>query len=174
MASELWVNDAGTARQIREVWVNDAGVARRIQEIWVNDSGTARCIFRGDLITIENVNILAENTISTVTAVYSLRSTGDIYYNQSGTNTVIDQGDWITPKSNMAAYECRADITGGTLTTGTTGAWQSLASDRSWTVSRPQIAGTGQNSCTFTLQIRRASDATVLDSASIFIEAAIP
>jgi hypothetical protein len=50
--AELWVNDAGTARQIRDIWVNDSGTARQIREIWVNDSGTARRVFsRGILFT---------------------------------------------------------------------------------------------------------------------------
>jgi hypothetical protein len=43
--AEIWVNDAGNARQIRDIWVNDAGVARQIREIWVNDAGTARRVY---------------------------------------------------------------------------------------------------------------------------------
>lgn len=41
----LYLNDAGTWRQIQSVYVNDAGTWRTIQKIWVNDSGTWRQVY---------------------------------------------------------------------------------------------------------------------------------
>jgi hypothetical protein len=168
MAAELWVNDAGVARQIREVWVNDAGTARRIQEIWVNDGGTARRIFVSDVISISDVTAESEEVNpAAATAAYRLTSAGNIEHT-TGDNTVVDMGDWITPQTNMANYECRADIVSGTLSTGTTGAWQSLSSTRTWT--KQQVIN-GTSTVSFTLQIRRASDAVVMDSATVTLTA---
>ena len=164
MAAELWINDSGVARQVREIWINDSGVARRIQEIWVNDSGVARQVFASDVISISNVTAQAVTTSPTAAvAQYRLENDGDIGAT-SGTNTVGDIGDWITPKTNMASYECRATMLSGSLTTGTTGAWINLATTRTWTVSR---SGVGTNLASMTLEIRRASDGTVMDSATI-------
>lgn len=170
--AELWVNDSGTARQIREVWVNDSGTARRINEIWVNDSGTARCIFIGDQITVSDMN--AEATVAnpnTATSSYSIANDGDIDA-VNGTNTIVDRGDWITPKINMANYEVRASIVSGSVTSGTTGSWLSLASTRTWTVERSGI-GAGTTTCVLTIEIRRASDGTVMDSATVTMQATV-
>lgn len=166
--AELWVNDSGVARQVREVWVNDSGVARRIQEIWVNDSGTARRIYLSDVITISDFTAQSFTTSPVnATATYRLENDGDIGATQ-GDNTINDIGDWITPKVNMAAYEARADLLSGTLTSGTTGAWQSLASTRTWTLfSNSSLL----LEASFTLSIRRASDAVVLDTATITLQA---
>ncbi len=170
MAAEIWVNDGGVARQIREVWVNDNGTARRIQEIWVNDSGTARQVFVSDVVSISDLIAYCETSSPgpTATATYRLESDGDIGATEAN-NTVNDVGDWIAPKTNMANYECRADVTSGTLSSGTTGAWQSLSTTRTWTRIN---AGTGTIDAVFTLQIRRASDAVVVATASITLRAA--
>lgn len=173
MSAELWVNDSGVARQIREVWVNDSGTARRIQEIWVNDSGTARRVYVSDVVAITDVSATSVGTAGigeSATAVYILTSAGDIRYTD-GDDTVQDLGDWITPQTNMANYESRVTVTSGTLTTGTEGAWQNLGTTRSWTKSRTVTAGS--SSCTFTLEIRRASDAVVVDSATITLTATL-
>src|SRR5688572_30208517 len=128
----LHINDGGTWRQIEAVSVNDAGTWRSIDEIYVNDSGTWRSVFVSDLISISDVTAESEEVNpAAATAAYRLTSAGNIEHT-TGDNTVVDMGDWITPQTNMANYECRADIVSGTLSTGTTGAWQSLASTRTW------------------------------------------
>ncbi len=170
--AELWVNDSGTARQIREVWVNDSGTARRINEIWVNDAGTARRIFVGDQITISDMTASAATSSPTsATASYALASDGDIDAT-AGTNTSVDRGDWISPQINMSAYEARATVTSGTLSSGTEGTWLSLGTTRTWNVVHSGI-GTGSTSCEFTLEIRRTSDGVVLDTATITLQAIV-
>jgi hypothetical protein len=165
---EIWVNDAGVARQIREIWVNDSGTARRIQEIWVNDNGTARKVFAGETISISDVSPSSESVSpAAATAGYRLTSAGNIEFT-TGDNNFSDQGDWISPQTNMAAYECRADMVSGTLTSGTTGAWQSLSTTRTWQLQRTT---NGTSTASFTLQIRRTSDATVMDTATISLTA---
>lgn len=170
--AELWVNDSGTARQIREVWINDSGTARRINEIWVNDAGTARRIFVGDQITISDMTVPATTSSPTnATASYSLASDGDIDAT-AGTNTIVDRGDWISPQINMSAYEARVTVTSGALSSGTEGSWLALSSTRTWTVVHSGV-GTGSTSCVFTLEIRRASDGVVLDTATISMQAIV-
>lgn len=167
--AERWTNDAGTRRQIIGIYVNDAGSARRIQEQWVNDAGTLRRVFLGDIIDIEITN--ASRSVaspSTATAIYSLLSTGDISTTLLGSGAA-DRGDWISPKIGMASYECRATLLTGSLTSGTMGAWLSLSATRSWTLNA--APGAGALSATFTLEIRRVSDALVMDTATISISA---
>lgn len=94
------------------------------------------------------------------TASVELAASGDIN-GTNGNNVVADRGDWIIPKFNMADYECRLDITSGALSTGTAGAWLSLGSNRSWTVSRGSL---GISTCNYTLQIRHIASGLVMAS----------
>jgi hypothetical protein len=164
----LSINDSGTWRDIQAVSVNDAGTWRDIQEIYVNDAGTWRSVFTAESITISDATAFSElTTPSTSIAQYQLTSAGAINATV-GTNSLVDSGDWIAPKTNMANYECRFDLTSGSLTSGTTGAWMSLATTRTWTRQAPT---SGILTAVGTLQIRRASDAVVLDTATITIYA---
>jgi hypothetical protein len=165
MSAQTYVNDAGVARLITEVWANDAGTARRITEIWVNDNGTARQVFAGAQVTLSNISCTSSMVGVPATAQYTLSSTGDIN-GTLNTNTVIDRDDWLTPKTGMSNYEARATVTSGTLTSGTTGAWQSLGTSRTWTLTTSGIA-----QVVMTIEIRRASDAVVQDSATITLNA---
>lgn len=81
-------------------------------------------------------------------------------------------GEWARPidAGNGALYEARVTVTSGTLTTGTTGTWLALSSQRDWDVQRSTV---GSKACTFTLEIRRVSDSVVVASASYTITATI-
>lgn len=158
----LHLNDAGTWRQAQAVYVNDAGTWRAIQEIYVNDAGTWRSVFVNDVISVSDATVAGVFEFGSATVSYTLANDGNIYQLDQDGSVVI--GQWITPQSNMANYECFATHDSGDLPGGTFGAWQSLASNRAWSLTRVALA-TALG--TFTVQIRRASDATVLDSASI-------
>lgn len=163
----LHLNDSGTWRQAQSVYVNDNGTWREIQEIYVNDAGTWRSVFAAEAISLTDQSATATTLDgSTATAVYMLANDGNIMAT-FGSNAVIDVGDWITPQTNMANFECRVDMTSGSLSSGTTGAWQSLSTSRSWSLVRPNVSGAGISSATGTVQIRRASDATVMATATI-------
>ena len=163
----LHINDASTWRTIAGVYVNDNGTWREIQEVYVNDNGTWRSVHVNDVITIEDFEASSIGSSGTRTALYRLASSGNIEAT-NGTNTVVDIGDWITPQNNMANYECRATMVSGILSSGTINAWQSLSVDRQWTVLR---ASPGSNQAIITVEIRRAIDAVVLDSATITLTA---
>lgn len=165
MSAELWVNDNGTARQIIEIWVNDNGTARRIHEIWVNDSGTARLVFAG-------AEIQEFRPVGAVTA--SGTSTFTLFAN--GTRTSITspaEGPgqvWIDPQVGMSQFEVRATETGRTGSgsyVGTLNTFQSLASNRSWSVSTSSPISAATWSLQF--EFRRASGGDVLATSSVTI-----
>lgn len=98
------------------------------------------------------------------TAGYQLESDGDVGARGNGTGgAYADIGDWITPKAAAGAtYECRVTLVSGTLSSGTTGTWLALSTTRTWTVA----ATSSVKTCTFTIEIRRASDGAVLASVN--------
>lgn len=162
MTAETWVNDAGTARQIRELWVNDAGTARHIQEIWVNDNGTARCLFRNSVVTLSTTYALVtfdDGVGGVIGDSIALGSDGSLV---SGFGTYIET--WVTPTSSAGLYEARLTHTGGvnTASGSATGTFISLASSRSWAFSNNP-----GDSSTFTLEIRLASSGVVVDTATV-------
>jgi hypothetical protein len=163
MTAELWVDDNGTGRKIQQLWVNDNGTARQIQEIWMNDNGTARMVYQALAITISNRTV---TYLGGTPAEYHLNSDGNIYIRTSSVLTNI--GSWVSNAAFVSLFECRATLTDGTLQSGTTGAWQSLSTTRTWT--KGTAAGT-INQCTILLEIRNATTGVVADSASITLRA---
>lgn len=109
-------------------------------------------------------NIRAAPAIAT--AGFRMESTGD--YSKLVQATYTDLGDWIVPKDLAGAgYECRATLVSGTLSSGTTGSWLALNTNREWTVS----ASSTIQSCSFTLEIRDASSLVVLSTCTIDLHA---
>lgn len=106
----------------------------------------------------------------TATASFSLQNDGDIEATNLG-NPAADIGDWVAPKAAAgAAYECRMSVDSGTFTSGTTGSWLALDTTRAWTKAQ---TGAGNATCQGTLEIRRASDGTVLTSSTVSFEATV-
>lgn len=169
--STTHINDAGTWRTLTEIPINDAGTWRAVQEVYINDSGTWRLVFSSDLITVSDLtsSSVVDNP-SDATATYQLESDGDINGNVTN-NTIFDIGDWITPKTNMANYEVRATALSGTVSTGTIGTYQALNVSRTWTVFEGTLAST--KTAQILIEIRRISDATVMDSATITLTAQV-
>ena len=99
---------------------------------------------------------------TTATSGFQLNSSGVAKMLVQSSYTDVS-GEWLVAGANTD-FECRATIISGTLTTGTTGSWQSLSSTREWTISTPA----GVKTTSFTLEIRlAASPFTVLASATI-------
>ena len=116
-------------------------------------------------VSISNLLVVAIG-FSTQTASYTLQADGDII---SAGTIVVDQGDWIVPKSAASGvYETRATVVSGSLTTGVTGTWLSLDSDRTWSLVRNSV---GSSQCVLTIEIRKGT--TVLTSATITLEAEV-
>lgn len=165
MSEDIYIDDAGTARRIRQVYVNDSGTARRIKEIYVNDNGTARRIF-------------ASGDVSLTTGARTATSFGFSYFelNASGSRSTLDSESgtkyWIDPQGGMWQYEVFATqnaFSGAGSAGGTFGAWLPLTSTRTWSANRPSAAGSGVDQLVVALQIRRAIDSVVVATATITI-----
>jgi len=80
--------------------------------------------------------------------------------------------NWVTPTSAAANYEVLVTVVSGSLafTSATTGSWISLNTNRAWFVQR---TGNGYTSAQITVQIRRVGTSTVLDTATIYLEAEV-
>lgn len=162
MAAERWVNDSGTARRITQRWVNDNGVARQIMERWVNDNGVARCVYQAVTVSLSNTTVNRADGGSP--AEFYLQNDGNIM--QRVGSSLTDIGDWINNASHVSEYEVRATVTSGSVGGSATGSWLSLASTQSW--SRGAALSSIQTAVLL-IEIRRASDATVVASATVTI-----
>ena len=121
----------------------------------------------GDQIALSNVNVLSIGAGSQ-TATYTLESDGDVV-SDSTIFGPVDEGDWITPKANAPSdYEVQATLNAGTLTSGTTGSWLALTSNRSWTLTQATVGAADQ--VDLTIEIRKGSGAT-LASATVTLDA---
>lgn len=79
---------------------------------------------------------------------------------------------WCTPTSQASNYEALVTLVFGTLSGGSgTGTWLALSSTRNWYVE--EFSSGNSNSCQFTVQIRRIGTATVLDTATIDLQASV-
>lgn len=107
-------------------------------------------------------------TPATATSGYQLDLNGKAYFNDNNVFSFLQ--DWVTPNSAAANYECYVTVSSGSLTSGTSGSWLSLGTTRMWTITQFTL---GQRICVFTVDIRKIGTTTVLDSATITLEAVV-
>ena len=98
---------------------------------------------------------------------YRLNSNGNVEKYTGGVYSTLEV--WLLSGVN-SDYESRVTVNSGSLTSGTTGTWQVLSSSREWIINRTLV---GTSSVNLTVEIRRASDAVVLDAATINMTADI-
>lgn len=116
-------------------------------------------------ITDQNISY-SSGGLTQSTAGYRLNANGQAEANEQNSYSTLEQ--WCTPTSAASNYEVRATMNYGTLASGTVGSWLALSSSREWTV----FASIGTNEqAGFTVEIRRTGTTTVLDSATITLEA---
>jgi hypothetical protein len=121
----------------------------------------------GDKISLSGVAVTSVGAGSQ-TATYTLESDGDVVRATTPLGSS-DIGDWIDPKANAPSdYEVQATLNAGTLTSGTTGSWLALTSNRSWTLTRATVGAADQ--VDLTIEIRKGSGAT-LASATVTLDA---
>jgi hypothetical protein len=112
--------------------------------------------------------------VGATTCTMTFRSDGVLSGNAGGPFDIVElDGEWwsLSPVSTSgvgADYEIRVTETSGNVSTGTTGTWLSLGTSRSWTRS---VSGTGEQEVVMTVEIRRASDSVLLDSAEYTLNA---
>lgn len=122
------------------------------------------------VISVTNQTVNAGSTYPTpAVAIYRISYDGKVYENTNGSYTELEQ--WCTPTTASGGYEARATVTSGTLTSGSSGTWNDLASPNTpeWSVEETVYLAT--KSCTFTLDIRTKTGNTIVASATITIEA---
>lgn len=100
---------------------------------------------------------------SEASAAYRLTSAGEVEAQTS--SGILALGFWVQPSAAAgAAFEARATVTAGALSSGTVGAWLSLDTSRGWTLSRTAAGASG---ATVSVEIRSTSTLAVLASAVI-------
>jgi hypothetical protein len=130
-------------------------------------------------VNLSNQTINANGATPTnVTAGYRLGTDGKEYRAQTqtagGAYQQIAGIEWLDPHDATEAdgYECFATLVSGAITSGTTGSWLPLSSNRDWEVTRTNDA-LGTDSAQITIQIRRVGTTVVLDSGVITLNAEV-
>lgn len=111
-----------------------------------------------------------DNLPSTVGLGYQLTSTGKERGGSGTAGSIIysEIGDWVLPNGSANLYEVRATLTGGSLSSGTTGVWLPLSSTQTWT--RTQSTG-GSSFVALTIEIRLVGGpGTILASATVNLD----
>lgn len=76
---------------------------------------------------------------------------------------------WLPTASTIGdSYEVKCTLTSGTFSTGVDATWQTISTDREFTVS---VGSNSFKAATFNCDIRRISDSVVVASATFTIEA---
>lgn len=125
----------------------------------VNSSSPVVDIFDADAVG----NGVGGAEPSPADATYSLASSG------TGSYTGGSNWTWLLSGLN-SAYEVRATLVSGGLTSGSTGVWQALSTTRAWNLHR---TASGSSACELTIEIRRASDSVVIDTATVTLTATV-
>lgn len=129
-----------------------------------NFYGTSKAVFRLDTNTYTDTTF-DPGTAGVTLAINSngsLTATGD----NSGT---LDSYNWITPTTGSSSYFVRATLIGGSFSSGTTGTWLALTSNRTWSVSQ---SGAGTRTANATFEISSNSSGTnIVASANIILTA---
>jgi hypothetical protein len=124
-------------------------------------------------ITLSNQSIIdIETAPDTAYAYYFLTSGGKVAqsYNAGGTSPT-DLEQWCTPTTAAADYEAKATPIVGFFDGGSGTGWVALSSTREW---YKETSAAGESDiCEFTIEIRKIGTTTILDSATIYLEATV-
>lgn len=118
----------------------------------------------GAQLTNQNVN--SSGSLSR-TAGYRLNTSGIVESLVQAAYTTLET--WLLLGAS-SAYECRATLNSGALSSGTTGSWLALSSSREWTCVDSIVDGSPAQA-NLTMEIRNASTLVVQDSATITLYA---
>lgn len=120
------------------------------------------------VVNLSDQSVESEAVGSAATATYTLGTDGN-----AENNGLPIAGEWLDPvdASEADLYECYATLLSGSLSAGTTGTWQALTSDRTWTVTRVAV---GIRSAQIRVEIRKIADPEIiLGSAVITLTATV-
>lgn len=91
---------------------------------------------------------------------------GNVYNNVNGSYSKYEQ--WITPTSAASNYEVYATYSGNAPSGSGTSSWISCSSNPNWYIT---TTGNDIKSCTLSLQVRKLSTTTVLDTWTVYLTA---
>jgi hypothetical protein len=111
--------------------------------------------------------------ISDAYAFYILTAGGQVEQSiEAGGINPTNLEQWCTPTAQASNYEALVTLTAGTLSGGSgAGTWLALSTTRTWYVE--EFTPGGSKLCQFTVQIRKIGTTTVLDTATIDLEATV-
>lgn len=129
-------------------------------------------VFNGTLLGGRGVGINLAEAAYADTETYPDAAESGFQLSSDGTAAadVSSVPNWLVGSTNGAAYECRATIVSGTPTSGTTGSWLNLGTNRSWSVSRSSL---GTKSFVFDLEVGPAGANSALKTARITLSATV-
>ena len=149
--------------------VGVGGAWKAVAAGWVGVGGAWKEFYRAINAAISNASAYTfVSSPSEATAQYLLNSDGRAQKVENSSTSDIS-GEWLVAGAN-SDFEVYATVDSGTLTSGPTGSWVSLSTSRVWTLTRGTV---GLSSVDLTIEIRRASDAVVVDSATITLTAEV-
>lgn len=123
-------------------------------------------------VSLDALIDISDTQLTPTTCTAGLRVDADGKLYSIATLSSAEVANWITPLTSAGVlYSVRVTVNSGSLTTGTSGSWLTLETDREWTVV--QDGGTvGTQTANITVEIRRGSGAA-LDSATINLTAEV-
>ena len=108
------------------------------------------------------VNLLNAAVVGTKYAQWTIGFDG-YTYERDNAGAAVQSLAWIFPQSGMSSYQVRATVSSGDTPPGTIGSWLALSSSQTW----GWVNEVTEKTCNLLIEIRRASDAVVVDSATI-------
>ena len=126
----------------------------------------------GFAVNIASASVVHNVTTPSAKAGIKLGTDGTLYLVQGVTETPVSN-QWLDPNDATEAdnYEVIVVTTFGSLSSGTTGSYLALTSDREWFIQR---ASFGSSFCTINVKINRIGNrALVLGNASFDLEAMV-
>lgn len=131
-----------------------------------NFYGTSNVAYRLDTATYQDFGLLGVDFSAGVT--FTVGSNGVVTVTGDNAGT-ISTYNWITPTTGSTTHYVRATLSSGTFTSGTTGSWLALTSNRLWSVR--QTSG-GFRTTTATFEIATDAGGTnVVASGVVTFEA---
>lgn len=124
-------------------------------------------VWQNPTVSIADQSIYVTRPSAAATAGYRLNSSGIA---ESLSNTAYSTLETWLLSGAASAYEVRATLSSGTLSSGTTGTWENLGTSRSWTVVDSTF-DPYMSEAVIVVEIRDATTLLILDTATITLQA---
>lgn len=129
--------------------------------------GTSNVVYRLDSATYQDFAISPDDARVT----YTVGSDGTLLVTDATFGTIASY-NWITPTTGSTTHYVRATLTSGTFSSGTTGSWLALTTNRAWVTEVTSSFGTKSTSAL--IEIATDSGGTnVVVSANVTLEATV-